>query len=120
MLLEAVGAGGGRFVVLFDLAQGFGVGGVDGGDDGEVVLEFVEVIGGGGDGVVERVGQGGVEGAEGKLVDVVGEVERCCKTVSYVSAYPLLLAKLTAVIKMLAEFHIPLSLIHISEPTRPY
>ncbi len=49
--------------------------GVDGGDDGEVVLELVEVLGRCGDGVVEGVGEGGVEGAEGELVDCVGEVE---------------------------------------------
>ena len=54
-----------------------GEGGVDGGHDGEVVLVFVEVHVDGGDGVVERVGQGGVEGAEGEFVDVVGEVEGC-------------------------------------------
>lgn len=51
--------------------------GVDGGDDGAVVLEFVEVFGGGGVGFVEGVEEGGVEGAEGELVDGVGEVE-CC------------------------------------------
>lgn len=75
MLAQTVFARGGGFVVLVDAAQGFGVGGVDGGNDGEVVLEFVEVAVGGGEGVVERVGEGGVEGAEGELVDVVAEVE---------------------------------------------
>ena len=48
---------------------------VDGGHDGEVVLEFVEVRVGGGEGVVEGVEKGGVEGTEGELVDNVGEVE---------------------------------------------
>jgi hypothetical protein len=57
--------------------------GVDGGDDGEVVLEFVEVVGcggGGGDGVVEGVGEGGVVGAKGHFADDMGEVE-CWKSV---------------------------------------
>jgi len=73
--VEAVAAGGWRLVGLVEFAQRFGVGRVDGRDDGEVVLEFVEVVGRRGDGVVEGVGEGGVEGAEGELVDVVGEVE---------------------------------------------
>ena len=45
-------------------AEALGVGCVDCGDDGEVVLVFVEVGFGGGVGVVEGVGEGGVEGAE--------------------------------------------------------
>lgn len=49
--------------------------GVDGGDDGEVVLEFVEVVVRGGGGAVERVEEGRVEGTEGEFVDDVGEVE---------------------------------------------
>lgn len=49
--------------------------GVDCGYDGEVVLVFVEVGGGCGEGVVEGVEEGGVEGAEGEFVDYVGEVE---------------------------------------------
>lgn len=49
--------------------------GVDGGDDGEVVLEFVEVVVRGGGGAVERVKEGRVEGPEGEFVDDVGEVE---------------------------------------------
>ena len=52
-----------------------GVDGVDGGDDGEEILESVEVIGGRGDGAVEGVEEGGVEGSEGELGDDVGEVE---------------------------------------------
>lgn len=59
----------------FEEGEEGGVVGVDGGDDGEVVLEFVEVVFGGGDGVVEGVDEGGVVGAEGELLDVVGEVE---------------------------------------------
>ncbi len=51
---------------------------VDGRDDGEVVLEFVEVKGGRGDGAIERVLEGGVERAEGEFGDDVGEVECCC------------------------------------------
>lgn len=76
-------------MVLVDAAQGFGVGGVDGGDDGEVVLEFVEVAVGGGEGVVEGVGEGGVEGAEGELVDVVAEVEGYNAQSSFVSNFKL-------------------------------
>lgn len=61
------------------MGRGFGSGGagVDGGDDGEVVLVFVEVGVGGGVGFVEGVEEGGVEGSEGEFVDDVGEVE-CC------------------------------------------
>jgi hypothetical protein len=59
-----------------------GVVGVDGRDDGEVVLEFVEVVCGGGEGVVERVLERRVVGAEGELIDVVGEVECCCPIIS--------------------------------------
>ena len=51
--------------------------GVDGGDDGEVVLEAVEVVRRPGEGAVERVEQGGVEGPEGEFVDEVREVEGC-------------------------------------------
>jgi hypothetical protein len=50
---------------------------VDSGHDAEVVLVLVEVVGRGGDGVVERVGKRGVEGPEVQLVDLVGEVEGC-------------------------------------------
>ncbi len=49
--------------------------GVDCGDDGEVVLEFVEMGVGGGVGAVEGVEEGRVEGSEGEFVDDVGEVE---------------------------------------------
>lgn len=59
----------------FEEGEERGVVGVDGGNDGEVVLELVEVFFGGGDGVVEGVDEGGVVGAEGELLDVVGEVE---------------------------------------------
>lgn len=45
--------------------------GVDGGHDGEVVLVFEEVVRRPGDGVVERVDQVGVVGAEGEFVDDV-------------------------------------------------
>ena len=61
----------------FEEGEEGGVVGVDGGDDGEVVLELVEVVFGGGDGVVEGVDEGGVVGAEGELLDVVREVEAC-------------------------------------------
>lgn len=49
--------------------------GVDCGDDGEVVLVFVEVGGRGCVGAVEGVEEGRVEGPEGEFVDDVGEVE---------------------------------------------
>jgi hypothetical protein len=65
----------------FEEGEEGGVVGVDGGHDGEVVLEFVEVVWGCGDGVVERVLQVGVVGAEAEFVDVVGEVE-CCTQIS--------------------------------------
>ena len=48
---------------------------IDGRHDRQVVLELVKVVGGCGDGVVERVEEGGVVRAEGELVDLVGEVE---------------------------------------------
>ena len=47
------------------------------GDDGEVVLVFVEVVRGGGVGAVEGVEEGRVEGTEGEFVDYVGEIEGC-------------------------------------------
>lgn len=49
---QAVGARGGGFVVFVDFGQLGDGGGVDCGDYGEVVLEFVEVGGGGCEGVV--------------------------------------------------------------------
>ena len=54
-------------LVSVDCARGVGgrgVGGVDGWDYGEKVLEFVEVVGCCGDGAVERVEEGRVEGSE--------------------------------------------------------
>lgn len=67
-------------VAIYGLEEGEQVGivGVDGGHDREVVLELVEVVlvgGRGCDGVVERVGEGGVVGSEGHFADDVGEVE---------------------------------------------
>jgi hypothetical protein len=61
----------------FEEGEQGGVVGVDGGHDGEVVLVFVEVVRGCGEGVVEGVLERGVVGAEAEFVDVVGEVE-CC------------------------------------------
>lgn len=58
-------------------------GGVDGGDDGDVVLVLEEVLGGGAEGVVEGVVEGGIEGAEGEFIDYVGEVEGCLVRVSF-------------------------------------
>lgn len=54
---------------------GGGGAGEDGGDQGEVVLVFLEVGGCYCVGAVERVEEGGVEGAEGEFVDYVGEIE---------------------------------------------
>ena len=88
VLGEAVGARRRALVVFVDsLAQGAGVGGVDCGDDGEVVLVFVEAVVGGGEGVVERVAQRRVEGPEGEFVDVVGEVEGWVKSKEKVSCH---------------------------------
>lgn len=64
---EESGARGGR-------EGGWGEG-IDGWDDGEEVLEFVEVGGGGGDGAVEGIEKGWVIGSEGKFGDYVAEVE---------------------------------------------
>jgi hypothetical protein len=54
---------------------GRGVDCVDGGNYGEKVLEFVEVVGCWGDGSVEGVEKGGIELAEGKLGDNVWEIK---------------------------------------------
>jgi hypothetical protein len=59
----------------FEEREQRGIVGVDGRDDGKVVLEFVEVVFGGRDGVVEGVDEFGVVRAEGQLLDLVGEVE---------------------------------------------
>ena len=69
-------------MVFVDGAEGADVGRVDGRDDGEVVLVFLEVGVGGGEGVVEGVGEGRVEGPEGELIDVVGEVEYYTRSIS--------------------------------------
>jgi hypothetical protein len=50
---------------------GGGIDAVDGGDDGEEVLEFVEMVGCSGDGAVEGVEEGGVESAKRELGDDV-------------------------------------------------
>lgn len=68
-LLAALGDG-----VLVGL-DGAAAVGVDGGDDGEVVLELVEVGGGSVDGAVEGVDERRVKGAVGELGDDVGKVE---------------------------------------------
>ena len=62
-------------VFCCEATEGFGVGGVDCGNDREVVLVFVEMVFRRCGCLVERVGEGGVEGAEGEFVYVVGEVE---------------------------------------------
>lgn len=48
---------------------------IDGWHDGHVVLVFVEVDWGGGDGFVEGVEEGGVVRAKGELGDHVGKIE---------------------------------------------
>jgi len=72
---QVVKGGLGARVLLEGGGEDGGVGRVDCGDDGEVVLEFEEVGWGRGDGVVEGVREGGVVGAEGEFVDGVGKVE---------------------------------------------
>lgn len=58
VLLQPVLAAGRRLVVLVGkLLEGFGVGGVNSRHHGEVVLEFMEVVIAGCDGVVQRVDQ---------------------------------------------------------------
>lgn len=83
-LADHVGLGGDGVLVRDDgvfvsVEVGRGGGGegagVDGGHDGEVILEFEEVERGGVEGAVERVEEGGVEGAEGEFGDDVREVE---------------------------------------------
>ncbi len=48
---------------------------VDGGDNREIVLVFVEVLVGDGEGAIERVLEGRVQWAEGKFVDYMREIE---------------------------------------------
>lgn len=66
----AEGHGGGRVGGEFA-----GVVGVDGGDDGEVVLELFKVLVGGCARVVQRVVEARVEGAEAEFVDLMRKVE---------------------------------------------
>lgn len=54
-----------------------GCGGVDGRNDGEVVLEFVEMFWSAGEGMVQRIEEGRVMWAERELGDQVREVESC-------------------------------------------
>lgn len=92
-------AGHGRVFVNFLALLGDGVlvgldcaaaDAVDGGDDGEVVLELVKVGGGDVDGAVEGVDEGGIKCAVGELGDDVGKVE-------------------LVVVQMLAKFHVAVS-----------
>lgn len=57
--------------------HGAGSDAVPGWNDGNVVLELVEVVVGNVDGAVERVDEGGVVWAKGQLGDDVGKVEFC-------------------------------------------
>lgn len=73
---------GGEVFVVAGLVIGGGEEGGRGGreridcrDDGEEVLEFLEVCVCCGDGAIEGVNEGGVKGAEGEFGDYVGEVE---------------------------------------------
>ena len=59
----------GEFFAFWGWQFGVGGAGVDCGDDGEVVLEAVEVGFCCGEGAVEGVEEGGVEWAEGEFVD---------------------------------------------------
>lgn len=69
------GVGGGVAVYGFEERKERGVIGVDGRNYGEVVLVFIEVVFGGGDGVVKGVHERWVVGTEGELGDLVGEIE---------------------------------------------
>ena len=63
---------------------------VVGGDQGEEVLVFEKVLGSGGYDAIEGVDEVGVELAEGKFVDIVGEVE-CCNFLAH--SYPMKLTR---------------------------
>ncbi len=57
-----------------------GCGGIDGRNDGEVVLKFVEMFRRAGECMVQRVEERRVVWTERKLGDQVGEVESCKNT----------------------------------------
>jgi hypothetical protein len=79
MLLQAILAARWRLVVLVGVfLESFRVRRVDCGNDGEVVLELLEMVLARRNGVVKRVDQRWVVWTERELVDVVGEVE-CCE-----------------------------------------
>lgn len=63
-------------MILVNRSNGSGVGGVDSRNQGEIVLEFVEVGFGGCESVVKGIDKIWIERTEGKLVHVVGKVER--------------------------------------------
>lgn len=70
---------GGRIIrVGYGWRRGGRRAGVDCRDNGEVILVFVEVVGGYCVSAVEGVEEGGVERTKGEFVDDVGEVECCC------------------------------------------
>lgn len=60
---------------------------VDSGYNREIILVFVKVFVGNGEGAVERVLEGRVEWAEGEFVDYVGEIEGWSKHVNRTSIF---------------------------------
>lgn len=105
------------------------VNGIDSWDDGEEVLELVEVVRRCGDGAVEGVKQGGVESSERELRDNMREIEHYPASVPL---HPKLVkgGQHTAVIQMLrspflvavssgSNMEITLHLIHIQTPKHP-
>lgn len=77
---------------------------VDGGDDGEVVLELVKVSAGDVDGAVEGVDEGRVKGAVGELGDDVRKVE-LCKSGQLRFGFQARVQR-TFMVQMLAIFHV--------------
>ena len=75
-------------LICEDCRGGGGCGGgrasVDCWDDGAIILVFEEMFESCGVSFVERIEEGGVEGAEGEFVDYVGEVERY-NTIPFIS-----------------------------------
>lgn len=97
-------------MVLVYLLQSACIGGVDGGDNGNVVLVFEEVEPGGSVCVIERIGKRRIVWPEGEFVDVVGEVEGCsCGRGSVSGLQGTYTTPPTAMIQMLSVLHIPMA-----------
>lgn len=79
MLVQPIVAGGGCFVFAVHPLQSIDVDRVDGGHNGEVVLEFVKVRLGPGISAVQGVDELWIIRTKGQLVDVVAEVEGCVR-----------------------------------------